>query len=260
LKTHISTLRLCVVAGFILLPLRAQNAKADVQSETEALTKAGQALFLQNCAFCHGKDAGGGETGPDLTGSALVASDVHGNKIGEVIRDGRPARGMPAFHLGDPDINAIVAFIHNQKNQSDLHPGARRRVDVADLQSGDAEAGKQYFNGAGGCTSCHSVSGDLAGVARRFVGLKLEQELLYPRGAKAHVTVTLPSGQTMTGTLKYRDEFTIGMVDQNGWYRSWPVNAIQYKVDNPAEAHAELLGKYSDDDIHNLMAYLQTLK
>jgi cytochrome c oxidase cbb3-type subunit 3 len=72
--------------------------------------------------------------------------------------------------------------------------------------------------------------------------------------------VTLPSGQTLTGTLEYRDEFAIGMVDGDGWYHSWPVNAIKYKIENPAEAHAELLGKYTDDDIHNLMAYLQTLK
>lgn len=247
-------------AGLTLLPLQAQNAKVSAQSETEALIKAGQALFLQDCAFCHGKDAGGGETGPDLTGSALVASDAHGNKIGAVIRQGRPAKGMPAFHLGDPDIQALVAFIHYRKNQSDLHPGARRRVDVADLQSGNAEAGKQYFHGAGGCTSCHSATGDLAGVARRYIGLKLEERMLYPDHTKAKVTVTLPSGQTLTGTLTYRDEFTIGMMDQDGWYHSWPVNAVQYKVDEPVQAHAELLGKYTDDDIHNLMAYLQTLK
>jgi cytochrome c oxidase cbb3-type subunit 3 len=50
------------------------------------------------------------------------------------------------------------------------------------------------------------------------------------------------------------------MVDQEGWYHSWPVSTIKYKIDDPAQAHAELLGKYTDDDVHNLMAYLQTLK
>jgi cytochrome c oxidase cbb3-type subunit 3 len=230
------------------------------QSESLGLLKAGQALFQQDCAFCHGKDAEGGETGPDLTESSLVESDVHGNKIGAVIRQGRPTKGMPAFHLADPDIDALVAFIHHRTDESAAHPGARRRVDVADLQSGNVEAGKQYFNGPGGCTACHSATGDLAKVARRFVGLKLEERLLYPEGAKAKVTVTLPSGQTETGELNYQDEFTIGILDQDGWYHSWPVSAIKYKIDNPAAAHAELLGKYTDDDIHNLMAYLQTLK
>jgi cytochrome c oxidase cbb3-type subunit 3 len=167
---------------------------------------------------------------------------------------------MPAFHLADPDIAALVAFIHYQQHQSELHPGARRRVDVSDLQSGNADAGKQYFNGAGGCASCHSPTADLAGVARRYVGLKLEQELLYPKGAKAKVSVTLHSGQVLAGTLNYRDDFAIGMVDEEGWYHSWPIDTVQFKIDDPVQAHADLLSKYTDDDIHNLMAYLQTLK
>jgi cytochrome c oxidase cbb3-type subunit 3 len=190
----------------------------------------------------------------------LVASDVNGNKIAAVVRAGRPQQGMPAFRLADPEMASIVAFIHYRKEETELHPGGRRRVEPADVQTGDVEAGKRYFNGAGGCSSCHSPTGDLAGVARRHVGLALEERLLYPRSAKAKVTVTLPSGQTLTGKLEYRDEFTIGMTDQDGWYHSWPVASIKYKVDEPVEAHAELLGKYTDDDIHNLMAYLQTLK
>src|SRR4051812_31912167 len=49
-------------------------------------TEAGSTLFLQNCAFCHGKDAGGGESGPDLTRSKIVSSDKNGEGIGPVIR------------------------------------------------------------------------------------------------------------------------------------------------------------------------------
>ena len=255
------------VASLSFLPVQGQNPNASAQSsntsaqsETQALVKSGQTLFATNCAFCHGRDAAGGESGPDLTASALVASDLNGNKIAPVIREGRPNKGMPPFHLSAGDIAALVAFIHDQKSKSDAHPGGRRRVDAADLQSGNVEAGKQYFNGAGGCASCHSATGDLAGVARRYTGLRLEERFLYPQRAKPKVTVTLPSGQTLTGTLEYRDEFAIGMVDGDGWYHSWPVNTIKYKIENPAEAHAELLGKYTDDDIHNLMAYLQTLK
>jgi cytochrome c oxidase cbb3-type subunit 3 len=248
---------LCAWAG------QAPNAlseKTPAQSETQALIKAGQQLFQQDCAFCHGRDAGGGETGPDLTGSTLVANDVRGDKISQVVRQGRPAKGMPAFNLPDPDMRAIVEFIHYRRDYAEAHPGARRRVDVSDLQTGDVAAGKRYFEGAGGCASCHSAIGDLAKVARRYVGLRLEERMLYPQDTKATVTVTLPSGQTLSGELRYRDEFTIGMVDQNGWYHSWPVTAIHYKVDDPVQAHAELLGKYTDDDVHNLMAYLQTLK
>ena len=167
---------------------------------------------------------------------------------------------MPRFSLSDHEIAALVAFIHNQKTEADSQQGGRRGVDVEDLQSGNAEAGKQYFNGAGKCSSCHSPTGDLAGIAQRYQGLKLEERMLYPEGAPAKVSVTLPSGQTVTGKLAYRDEFTIGLRDGSGWYRSWPVRDVKYTVDAPAEAHAEQLAKYTDADIHNLMAYLQTLR
>lgn len=237
-----------------------QNAKPAAQKYAAALVESGQATFLQHCAFCHGRDAGGGETGPDLTRSKLVADDIRGEQIAPVVRNGRPEKGMPRFALGEGDMAGVVAFIHTAKTQAEAQIGGRRGVDPEDLQSGNAQAGEQYFQGAGRCTSCHSATGDLAGVAKRYQGLKLEQRLLYPRGAAEEATVTLASGETVKGRLIYRDEFTIGLRDASGWYRSWPTKQVKYEVKAPAEAHVELLAKYSDDDIHNLMAYLQTLR
>lgn len=225
-----------------------------------AAVESGETLFLQNCAFCHGRDAGGGETGPDLTSSKLVAQDVEGNKIGVVVRNGRPQKGMPRFDFSDQQIAELAAFIHSQKTKAESQKGGRRGVDAADLQTGNVEAGKQYFYGAGGCSSCHSPTGDLAGVANRYQGLKLEERMLYPEGAEASITVKLSSGETVSGKLAYRDEFTVGLEDASGWYRSWPASEVKYTVHAPAETHVDLLGKYSDDDIHNLMAYLQTLR
>ncbi len=236
-----------------------QTAKASAQPVSPALVQKGQELFIQNCAFCHGKDAGGGESGPDLTRSQLVADDVAGNKIGGVVRNGRVDKGMPKFGLADPDISALVAFVHEQKRKAETQQGGRKGVDVADLQTGNASAGKAYFEGAGSCAACHSPTGDLAGVATRLQGLKLEERMLYPRDAAAKVTVTLPSGETVSGKLAYKDEFTVGLRDASGRYRSWPLGEVNSKIDAPAEAHAQLLTKYTDADIHNLMAYLQTL-
>jgi cytochrome c oxidase cbb3-type subunit 3 len=230
------------------------------QTDQSAQIATGRALFQQKCAFCHGRDAGGGETGPDLTSSGLVAGDVAGDKIGVVIRNGRPEKGMPPFNLTDAEIASVAAFIHDQKHKADAHPGGRKGVAVSDLQTGNAEQGKTYFNGAGGCASCHSATGDLAGVGSRLIGLKLEERLLYPADAPAKLTVTLPSGQTVTGQLMYQDEFTVALRDGKGWYRSFPAQSVKYKVDDPSSAHIELLSKYTDDDIHNLMAYLQTLR
>jgi len=233
--------------------------------------QAGKSLFAQQCAFCHGRDAGGGESGPDLTASTLVEQDVHGDKIGPVVRNGRPGKMPPFGNLDEQQVAALVAFLHDRK--ANAKEGRRRTVDVADLQTGNADAGMRYFHGAGGCAKCHSPSGDLAGIASKFQGLELLMRMLYHEPESGPVrrasesgkglptaTVTLRSGQTITGKLAYRDEFTIGLIDASGWYRSWLVRQVKFTVQDPLEAHAELLGKYTDQDMHDVLAYLQTLR
>ena len=224
---------------------------------------AGQLRFASECGFCHGRDAAGGETGPDLTRSMLVAQDARGDKIGPLVRAGRLDKGMPAFDLSDADLGAIVAFIHDQKTTFESLGGGRRSVDVADIQTGNAEAGRAYFNGAGNCSKCHSATGDLAGIAGRLQGLPLLQRMLYPSRpapAPAKVTITLPSGEIITGPLASRDEFSIAITDAAGARRSWATDAVKFTVDEPLAAHFEQLGKYTDTDMHNVFAYLQTLK
>ncbi len=249
-----------VLTAVPFLTAQTRTVKPASQSAPSALVERGKTLFAQNCAFCHGREGGGGESGPDLMHSDLVASDVRGNKIGAVVLNGRAETGMPAFKLSPQEIAELAAFLHAQKKKSESRPGGRRGVSVSDLQTGNVESGKAYFNGAGTCSSCHSPTGDLAGVALRYRGLELEKRMLYPRDAPATVTVALPSGETVSGKLSYKDEFTIGMTGESGWYQSWPANSVKYTIHAPAEAHVELLGKYTDDDVHNLMAYLQTLR
>ena len=140
--------RLAVVGAALVVTAAAQAPLKTDSGYPAALIESGRPLFQQDCAFCHGRDAGGGETGPDLIDPPLVAYDVKGDKIGYVVRNGRPDKGMPRFSVSDPDLAALVAFIHEQKKY-EKHKGGRRGVDVADLQTGNVEAGKQYFNGAG---------------------------------------------------------------------------------------------------------------
>lgn len=259
---------LALAVSFAQEPTPQAQAKTGVNQEVPAppksyppdLVQTGAGLFRQDCSFCHGRNAGGGESGPDLTRSKLVTADVDGDKIAPVVRNGRPDRGMPPFDRSDDQVAAIVAFIHTQQIKALTRTGGRKGVDPSDLQTGNAEAGKRYFNGAGGCATCHSPTGDLAGIASRHQGLELERQMLYPRHAKSKVTVTVASGQTVAGTLEYLDEFTVGLVDATGSYRSWRSRDVKFKVDSPVDAHVALFDKYTDDDIHNLMAYLQTLR
>ena len=237
-------------------------ATATPQSYPPEQVRTGQPIFSAQCGFCHGRDAMGGETGPDLTRAASVAADVRGDTLGPIVRNGRADKGMPAFALGDADLAAVVAFIHDQKSKAASLTGGRRGVELADLQTGNAEAGKKYF--AGACSKCHSPSGDFAGLAKRLEGLALLQRMLYPSGAaaaaRAKVTVTPASGPAITGSLAYRDEFTIALTDPSGAYRAFPVDRVKFTVDNPLDAHVEQLGKYTDDDMHNVLAYLHTLR
>jgi len=235
------------------------------QTYTPEQIQAGQTRFSSQCGFCHGRDAAGGETGPDLTRSILVAQDVRGDKISPVVRSGRQDKGMPPFDVSDADLSVMVAYIHDQKLKAESLNGNRKSVDVTDLQTGNADAGKQYFNGAGGCAKCHSASGDLATIGMRFQGLALLQRMLNPRSgrpapAPAKASVKLNSGETVSGTLASRDEFTITLRDAAGANRSWSTSEVTVTVDDPLEAHYEQLGKYTDTDMHNVHAYLQTLR
>jgi cytochrome c oxidase cbb3-type subunit III len=241
---------------------------ATPQTYAPELIATGRTLFGTNCGFCHGLDAAGANGGADLTRSLLVAEDVRGNLIGEVVRTGRVAAGMPAFAtLSDSDILAVAAYVHDQKTQAESATGGRRSVEVADLQTGNAAAGRRYFRT--NCTGCHSATGDLAGIALRLEGLALMQRMLYPgseaRGnapppAPPTVTVTTESGLVVEGPLAYQDEFTIALTDENGRYRSWSTSRVSFELDDPLEAHVEQLQRYSDEDMHDMLAYLQTLR
>lgn len=232
--------------------------------------RAGQQTFTAQCGFCHGRDAAGGEGGPDLTRSELVAQDLRGDKIAPLIRTGRGS--MPAVSgLSQTDVDAIVAFVHDEKTKSETLVGGRQSVDPAALATGNADAGRAYFNGAGGCSACHSATGDLAGIGTRYQGLALIQRMLYPTAGRPSpprptATVTLANGETVTGPLAGQDEFTITLgqpgSDKNSAEarKSYEKTAVKYKIDDPMSAHFDQLGKYTDRDMHNVYAYLSTLK
>jgi cytochrome c oxidase cbb3-type subunit 3 len=242
-------------------------ASKSQQSYPAAQIKAGESRFAAQCGFCHGRDAAGGESGSDLTRSTLVAEDVRGDKLGPAIRQGRPEKGMPPFTLDKNELAEIVAFLHDAKRKADTLSGGRRSVDVEDLQTGNAAAGQRYFEGTGGCVRCHAVTGEFATVGARYKGLALLQRMLYPGSGSnagstppAKATVKTSDGKSVTGTIRYRDEFTITITDADGWTHSWPLDRVDATIDNPLQAHIDQLAKYTDADMHDVLAYLQTLR
>lgn len=221
---------------------------------------AGKQQFAQTCGFCHGPD-GRGASGPDLIRSPLVSHDVNGNLIGEVVRNGRSDKGMPAFQLSDTEIRAIAAFLHAEARlAASVTQRTPSEYPLEKLLVGNAEAGKAYFNGAGKCSGCHSVTGDLAHIASKYKPFDLQTRIVFPSGAKPAVTVTEKSGATFSGPQVYSDEFLISLRDEHGWIHSWNRISVKAVIHDPLATHERLLGTYTDQNVHDLFAYLETLK
>jgi cytochrome c oxidase cbb3-type subunit 3 len=226
----------------------------------------GQKQFVIQCAGCHGADARGDDNGPDLVRSEIVLDDEQGSLIGPVLRKGRPNEGMPAFNLSDEQTKDLAAFLR-ERTQVAIN---RNAYPLKDLLTGDAKAGQAFFNGAGRCNRCHSPTGDLAGLATRFQPAQLQTRFLYPRGGRGGpngqaakpttATVTPRTGPAVSGTLEFIDDFTVGLRDGEGYYRSFPRDDVKVDIRDPLAPHVELLRQYTDKNFHDILAYLVTLK
>lgn len=252
-------------------PPRRTSGGTQYPNYDQAAVERGQTLFVSTCGFCHGANAKGGETGPDLLRSVVVLDDENGDKIGQVVLNGRPDKGMPKFNMSREQISDIATFLHQRVKDAAL----RGTYQILNIVSGDPKAGEAYFNGAGQCTKCHSVTGDLAHIGSKYDAVTIQQKIVMPREgrrrrgaapepeiAPVQVTVIRPSGQTVNGKLDHIDDFTISLTDANGDYQSFVRNGDTPKVElhDPLKVHTDQLMKYTDTDIHNLTAYLVSLK
>lgn len=251
------TVILCILSA---ISLHAQDRTETGNLAATADAAAGKALFQQSCGFCHGMDARGA-SGPDLIRSTLVNHDVDGNLIGEVVHNGRLPKGMPAFPLPDAQVRQIAAFLHTQiKLAATVANRMPSDYPLEKLIVGNADAGKRYFNGSGRCAGCHSVQGDLAHIATKYKPLDLQNRIAFPYGAVPQAVITDTAGHQWKGEQIYADEFYITLKLSDGSQRSWTRSQVSVEVHDPLATHVDLLRIYTDDDIHNLLAYLETLK
>jgi mono/diheme cytochrome c family protein len=230
----------------------------------------GKQLLGQQCGFCHGANARGGSGGPDLTRSALVQEDEGGRQLGDFLRVGRPDRGMPKFDLSAQDDADLAAFLHGE-----IYLAANRRLyKILDVLVGDPASGQAYFNGAGRCSACHSPAGDLKGVGAKYNPVDLQGRIVYPRrgaipGSPAwedknavRATVTTASGP-VTGAVVRLTDFEVTIFDAaSGQQRSFLRNGETPRVvvTDPLQAHLDQMLKWTDADMHDVTAYLASLK
>jgi mono/diheme cytochrome c family protein len=236
----------------------AQGGPYERQKVDAAAATRGRAVYAQYCINCHGSSAKGGEKGPDLIRSVVVLRDRLGNAIGPALKS-----AAHQASLTEPQVVDLSHFLHQRIESVATNRNARGPIDVV---TGDPEAGRAFFNGAGRCNTCHSVTGDLAGIAKRVPdAVGLQQRMMFPtlrRGGDKKVEVTVTAGgRTVSGALVREDDFTVSLRDAAGEYQSFTRGpGVEVVVRDPLAAHYELLDRYTDADMHNLTTYLWTLK
>ena len=235
----------------------------------------GRALYASECVSCHGPSARGTDTAPSLIRSIVVLNDRYGTLLGPFFKKGHPMQsGKPSAGLTEAQVVDLMHFLRQRINDtlrgSDV-------FDVKDIVTGDPKAGEAYFTGEGRCTTCHSPTGDLATIATRIPApVDVQQRMLFPtgrggrggRGAAAGpsrtavtVTVTPPAGPALSGTLLEEDDFHVTLRDAGGSVRVVRKAAgVKVETVDPLRAHRELLDRITDKNIHDLLAYLETLK
>jgi mono/diheme cytochrome c family protein len=262
------TAAVCAAPAILAQQPSALGAFPDRRPGDAAAVERGKALYGVNCQFCHGADTRGGDSGPSLLRSGLVLDDQNGELIAPVVREGRPDRGMPKFNLSDASVSDLAAYIHSFKAAG--YDESRNRP--SSIVVGDPRAGEAYFGAT--CGRCHAATGDLSGIATRIPEPRaLQQRWLMPRGGgrgagprrpsvEPKATVTLASGEQVRGTVVRLDDFTVTLVDAQDIPRSFSLDTAGTKVaiDDPLQAHKDLLAKYTDKNVHDVTAYLVTLK
>jgi mono/diheme cytochrome c family protein len=239
-------------------PVRAAGDPAKIER--------GKQTFSANCSFCHGSDARGGETGPNLVRSQIVLDDKNGELIGEIVKNGIPARGMPPIAIDADGVSSVVAFLHSLQN---IQRGMSSETPI-DILVGDAAAGETYFKA--NCAKCHSASGAFAGIGGKYPPKTLQNLVVSGGGGRNGATasnvppttavVTLATGEKVEGVLVRRDAFFVSITMADGTRRTFPLEGTKNRVEvrNPLQAHLDMLPKWKDSDIHNVTRYLTTLK
>jgi cytochrome c oxidase cbb3-type subunit III len=239
-----------------------------------AVLAKGRGMYDVYCRACHGADLRGGDQGgPNLLRSPVALNDSE--SIGPVIKEGRQTPGMPVMPplpLPDDDIKAIAAYIRSVLASASRQGGPPEGPPIKlNILVGDPAAGEKYF--AARCSTCHSPTGDLKGIATKVSEpMQLQNHWVSggrggrggaaPASRAITATVTTPAGERVEGRLVRMDDFIVVVAGADGLQRSFRRDGDVPKIElrDPLEGHKKLLLEYTDTDIHNVTAYLATLK
>jgi cytochrome c oxidase cbb3-type subunit III len=235
----------------------------------------GRGLYETNCASCHAPDMRGSEKGTRLLRSLTALDDQHGELIGKAV-----AEHNPKINLNQGDTVAVAEYIHSvlaTTGGQGSPPGRNPLGLKLDILVGDAKAGERYFDRV--CARCHSVTGDLKGLASKYPDPRTLQNAWVGGAAAGNpfgggrggggtgnpVIVTMADGSKLEGRLVRKDDFLVILTLPDGTRRSIARHDGVPKVDvkDPNEAHKKMVLELDDPEnknLHDITAYLATIK
>ena len=242
----------------------------DKQVVDSAAANRGRAVYAVECVDCHGPTARGTASGPNLIRSIVVLRDRVGSELGPFMKKGHPLQSKaPSANLTADQVTGLSHFLKQRIDDSLKRQPMGDNINVI---TGDAAAGKAYFEGAGTCATCHAITGNLAGINTRYPDpTNLQQAMLFPTGrgrgrgapptAPVMLTVTPAGGQPVTGTLVFLDDFAAQLRDSSGKLQTWSRSpTLKVVKTDPLAAHHALLDRLTDKNVHDLVVYLETVK
>lgn len=230
----------------------------------------GRKVWAAECITCHGTQARGTDRGPNLTRSTVLLRDRYASELGPYVKTHTLQSGRPGTSLTDVELQDVSHFLHQRLNEI-LAKGIGFFKPEGVL-TGDAKAGAAFVNGEGKCSTCHATTAsDLNGIGGRYNPVDLQQRFLFPPrsgrggvanpGAAVTVTVTPASGASVSGALVQMDDFDVTLRDAGGAIRTFHrTPALKVTKTDPLHAHHLLLDTISDKQMHDVVAYLATLK
>jgi cytochrome c oxidase cbb3-type subunit 3 len=229
----------------------------------------GRTVWVAECIECHGTSARGTEKGKNLIQSDMVLHDRYGSTLAPFLAKGHPMQsGRKSASLSKTEVADLSHFIHERVYDT-LRGSAI--FQPQEIVTGDAKAGEAWFNGSGKCSTCHSATGDLKGIGTRYDPATLQGRFLFPRGGgrggrggggkQLTLTITPPNGPAVTGVPVVFDDFDVSVRDAQGQVHAF-TRSPQLKVvrNDPFAMHDQLLDVYTDKNMHDMLAYLVTLK
>jgi mono/diheme cytochrome c family protein len=227
----------------------------------------GKALWEANCASCHAADLRGSNKGINLVRDQLVMDDQKGELIGKFLQEPHAAGSVPKTTWTVQQVSDVAAYMHTFFMYMNV------TLPAGSVLVGNAAAGEAYVKTH--CLNCHGLAGKgpsaspLAGIGSRIPDPKALQNRFVSGGGagrggatRVTITVTTPGGKTVTAPLVHKDDFEVVILDPDGITRSIPRNGDVPKIEvhDPLQGHRDLWLAYTDKDIHDVTAYLVTLK